>query len=277
MAIGCALLLVACGGGPGEKAASQTAAKVNRSEITVHQINFLLQQRHLPADQAAQASKEVLERLIDQELSIQKATELKVDRDAKVVQQIEAAKREIISRAYIERISSTAEEPTPDEIFNYYNQNPAIFKNRKVYKFQELIVQSSKDQENDLRSALSSAKNVGAFIDYLNSKHIKFVSNQVVKASEQLPFANLDKFQKLNEGEAIINPTPVGLQVLLLVSSEMKPVEETQVRDVISLFLLNERKNKIIANDMSALRSSAKIDYIGDFSEAKTELKNAAN
>ncbi len=64
---------------------------------------------------------------------------------------------------------------------------------------------------------------------------------------------------------------------LLLVRSEMKPVEEAQVRDTIGLFLFNERKNKIIANDMSALRSSAKIDCIGDFSEAKKELKNAAN
>lgn len=55
----------------------------------------------------------------------------------------------------------------------------------------------------------------------------------------------------------------------LLLSSEIKPVEEAQARDTIAIFLLNERKNKIIANDMSSLRSSAKIDYISDFWEAK--------
>ena len=36
-----AFLLAACGGG--EKGASQTAARVNKDEITVQQINFVLQ------------------------------------------------------------------------------------------------------------------------------------------------------------------------------------------------------------------------------------------
>ena len=107
-----ATLLAGCGDKK-EKPASQTAARVNKEEITVHQINFVLaQQRALPADQAASASRAALERLIDQELALQKASDQKLDRDPRVVQQIEAARRDIISRAYLEKIGEGAPKPT---------------------------------------------------------------------------------------------------------------------------------------------------------------------
>ena len=73
--------LVGCGNGSDDKkdkAASQTAAKVNKEEITVHQINYVLQQqRALKPEMVASASIQVLERLVDQELALQKAQEQK--------------------------------------------------------------------------------------------------------------------------------------------------------------------------------------------------------
>ena len=103
-AVVAAMLLAGCGDKK-NKPASQTAAKVNKEEITVHQINFVLQQqRGLKPEQADAASKEILERLIGQELAVQKADELKLDRDPRVLQQLEASKRDILARAYLERL-----------------------------------------------------------------------------------------------------------------------------------------------------------------------------
>ena len=105
-------LLAGCGGGgdKGEKA-SQTAAKVNKEEITVHQINFVLQQqRGLKPEQAEAASKQILERLIDQELALQKALEQKLDREPRVVQQIEAARVRTVKKTDVRDELSTAAE-----------------------------------------------------------------------------------------------------------------------------------------------------------------------
>lgn len=271
-----ALVLSACGGEKGgDTPPSQTAAKVNRAEVTVHQINFALQQRQVPRDQAEAASKEVLERLIDQELSVQKAIELKVDRDPKVVQQVEAARREILSRAYVERISNSVAEPTSAEISDYYNKNPTLFKDRKVFKFQELTIRSSPEQVEELSAALTAAKNFAAFLEGLKAKGVKYVSAQVVRASEQLPMGRLDTFAKLKEGDTVVIPGPPGMQVLMLLGAESRPVEEGAVRVAIAQFLLNERQKKMIENDINALRSSAKIEYVGDYAKSADEASNA--
>src|SRR5882757_1096990 len=130
--IAAALLLAGCGDKKDkDKPASQTAAKVNKEEITVHQINFVLQQqRGLAPEQAASASKVALERLIDQEVALQKAQEQKLDRDPRVVQQLEAARREVIARAYVDKIAAGAPKPSAAEIKAYYGAHPALFSER---------------------------------------------------------------------------------------------------------------------------------------------------
>ena len=131
-------LLVGCGDGDKSDKASQIAARVNKEEITVHQLNFVLQrQPGLKPEQAEAASKQVLERLIEQELDVQQAQELKLDRDPRVVSQIEAAKSEILARAYVERLGESVSKPTNEEVTAYYNDKPALFKERRILSLQE--------------------------------------------------------------------------------------------------------------------------------------------
>jgi len=249
-----------------EKTATQTAAKVNKEEITVHQINFML--RALPASQAASASRAVLERLIDQELAIQKASDQKLDRDPRVVQQIEAARREIISRAYLEKVGEGAPKPTPAEVEAYYRAHPALFAERRVYSLQEVNVDASPDQVESLKKVLANSKTFADFVAYLKANNIKFAGAEAVRAAEQLPLTSVDAFAKLKDGQAVFNARAGGAQVIHLAASRSEPVTLDRARPAIEQFLLNERKRKLIADDMSALRAAAKIEYFGDFAGA---------
>ena len=251
-----------------EKPASQTAAKVNKEEVTVHQINFVLQQqRGLAPEQAASASKQVLERLIDQELALQKAQEQKLDRDPKVVQQLEAARREIIARSYVEKIAGGAPKASPAEIKVYYDTHPALFKDRRVYSLQELSIQAKPEDVAVLEAKLKSVKDVQEFLTFLKVKEFKFNANQVVRAAEQLPLASLDKFAALKDGESLFNPVPGGAQVVILVGSRSQPVDEQRAVPVVEQFLLNERKRKVVEDDLKALRSASKIEYVGEYAK----------
>ena len=271
-----AALLAACGDKK-DKAASQTAVKVNKSEITVHQINFVLQQqRNLRPDQADAASKQILERLIEQELALQKADDLKLDRDPRVVQQLEAAKREIIARAYLEKVGEAAPKPTPEEIKKYYDEKPALFKERRIYSIQEIGIEAKPEQVDGLRAKLAAAKNINEFVEYLKANDFKFVGNQAVRAAEQLPLQSLDAFAKLQDGQAVLNVGPNGVQVVVLANSRSQPVTEEQARPAIEQFLLNDRKRKLIEDDVKKMRADAKIEYVGKFGEGAPAAAAAA-
>src|SRR5512139_2955755 len=104
-----AALVVGCGdkkdeAATTEKGATQVAAKVNGTELTVHQINYALQRMpNLDKGQTKAASLEVVRKLVDQEVLLQKALADKLDRDPTVVQALDAARRQILAEAYMAR------------------------------------------------------------------------------------------------------------------------------------------------------------------------------
>lgn len=270
------LALAGCGDKK-EKTASQTAAKVNKDEVTVHQINFVLQQqRNLRPEQTDAATKQILERLIDQQLAVQKAGELKLDRSPQVVQQLEAARREILARAYVEKLGEAAPRPTPEEIAKYYAEKPALFAERRIYSIQEIGIEAKPEQVPVLRERLTASKNINEFVEYLKANDIRFAGNQAVRAAEQLPLNSLDAFARMKDGQAMIVPTQGGLQVVVLAGSRMQPVSEEQARPAIEQFLLNDRKRKLVEEDMKSMRAAAKIEYVGKFAELAASAPAAA-
>ncbi|PND37662.1 peptidyl-prolyl cis-trans isomerase, EpsD family [Paucibacter aquatile] len=272
-----AVMLSGCGDDKKSDKASQTAAKVNKEEITVHQINFVLQrQQGLKPEQAEAASRQVLERLIEQELAVQKAQELKLDRDPRVVQQIEAAKREIIARSYVERIGESVAKPSSEEVSKYYNEKPALFKDRRIYSLQELAIEAKPEQFGQLRQKLESAKNIGEFAEYLKSNDFRFTANQAVRAAEQLPLNGLESIARMKDGDSAVTQTANGITVLFLVGSRSQPVDEARARPAIEAFLVNQRKAELVQKDLKGLREAAKIDYIGKFAEGAPGAKGAA-
>lgn len=258
--------LAACGGSK-DKPPSQVAAKVNKEEISVHQVNHLLQQQRVRSDQVERAGRQALERLIDQELALQRAAELRLDRDPQVLAQLEASRREIIARAYAERVADAAGKPSAADVSRYYADKPALFRERRIYSLQEIAVEARPEQVEALRGRLAGGLTVGALIDDLKSNELRFTVNEAVRAAEQLPLGSVDAFAKMRDGESVLTPTPTGAQVLVLAASRSEPVDEARARPAIEQFLLNESRRKLVDDDIRALRTSAKIEYVGRFAE----------
>ncbi len=264
----CVLLLSACGNHE-QKATSQVAARVNKDEVTIHQVNQALQaQRGLRPEQAELASSRILERLVDQQLAVQKAQALKIDRDPKVVQQIEATRSEIIARAYFDKLAEGVGKPTPEEVTSYYNDNPALFRERRIYQLQEIAIAGQVAQLEAIRRHVESNKPVDDLLIYLRSNNVNYTTNQVVRAAEQVPLGTLPTLSKLRPGQAMMVASPDGAQVVALIESRAQAIDEDRARPAIEQFMINDRKRKVVTEDVKALRAAAKIEYVGKFAAA---------
>ena len=81
------------------------------------------------------------------------------------MQQLEAARREVLARAYVEKVGEAVARPTPEEIKAYYDDKPALFGERRIYSIQELAIEARPEQVPALRESLAASKSIGEFIE----------------------------------------------------------------------------------------------------------------
>ncbi len=256
-------LLGGCGKEDGKKAATQVAAKVNGDEITIHQVNAALSRTNVPADQADAAKRRALERLIDQHIVKQQAIEKKLDRTPRVVQAIEAAKNEILARAYLEQVSSAQPKVAPEDVKKYYAEHPELFAERRIYNIEEVTI-----VDGDTAGAKQQAgktRDLAELANWLKSQNVKFTANRGVRAAEQLPLEWLPQLHKLKDGETRTFEAGDRLTVLRVVATRSAPVDEAAAAKRIEQFLFNRRLTEAMRDELKHLREKSNIEYAGEF------------
>jgi len=273
-----AVLTAACGETK-DKAPGEVAAIVDRHEIGVRQVEQVLQQqqRGLRPEQAEAAGRQVLERLIDQQLAVQKAGQLKLADEPRVAQALEAARREVLARAYLEKVGEGAATPTPDEVQKFYEERPQLFAQRRVYNLQELVIEARPEQVAALREQLANSRSIAEYVEWLRANDFRFGANQAVRAAEQLPGNSLTAIARLADGQALLLPTPTGATVVVRAGSREQPVTLEQARPAIEQQILAERRRRLAEDDLKALRSAAKIEYAGRFAGGPGAAASAAS
>lgn len=253
-----------CGG---RAPAGEPAVRVGGDTITVEQVQQAVPppQRALRGEQGDAVARQAAERLVDQLVAARQAEADKLDREPRVQQQLEAARREVLARAWLERAGEAAARPSADDVARYYAEKPALFAERRVYNLQELLIEARPDQVADLRSRLAAARNAAEFIESLRTGGFRFGLTQAVRPAEQLPLAQLDAISRLTDGQASLFPHAGGAQVLVLVGSRSQPVSLDQARPAIELFLANERRRKRGEDEVRRLRAETSVEWLGRF------------
>ena len=282
MRIGCAALALAMAGGCGKKddskkAATQVAAKVNSDEITVHQVNAVLSRSpNLSPEDAPRAKREILTRLVDQQLAVQQAVKTKADRLPGVVQALESARADILARAYAEGITKVQPKPTADEMKKYYAEHPELFAQRRVYSLEEISVRGNESLGKVLREQVAKTPSLKEIVAWLQAQKIPFTPNGGARTAEQLPMEMLTGLQKMKDGEIQVFATAGGFSVVRVAASKLEPVSEEKAAPAIQQFLFNRRASEALVAEMKALKSAAKIEYLGEFATGLPEAEAKA-
>ena len=265
--------LAACGNKSEKKPASQVAAKVNSEEISVHQINFVLGRSNAAAispEQAPAVRREILDKLIDQQLAVEKAVEKKLDRSPDVMMAIDAARREILSRAYLEQIAAAQPKPTPEESKKYISEHPQLFAERRIYNIQEIVMPPSSGTAASLNEMVASGKSLEDVAVWLKSKDIKFSGGSATRPAEQIPLDLLPKLHTLKDGQSLVLENEKSITVMRVVASQSAPVTEEVAIPRVQQFLSNQRSNEAAQNEIKQIKEKAQITMLGEFANTES-------
>jgi EpsD family peptidyl-prolyl cis-trans isomerase len=260
--------LAGCNKDKDQPPASQAAVRINGDEISANQVNAVLAKLpQVPPELSDKARHEILDKLIDQQLAVQQAIDKKLDRSPDVMTAIEAARREILARAYLEQVVAAQAKPGVDEAKKYYAEHPQLFAQRRVYQLQELMIPAQGAPVDKLRE-MAAGKSIEQIADWLKQQNIKFQANAVVRPAEQVGLDVLGKLHEMKDGQMAVLTAPQAVSVVRIAASQPAPIDEASALPRIQQFLANQRNGEAIAADLKKLKEKAKIEYVGDFAKA---------
>lgn len=267
LALGALLMLAGCGGGDKPaKNASQVAVKVNGDELSIHQVNAqLARMPGLGPDKADAARRQVVDGLIDQRLLVQQAIEKKLDRDPDVLAAIEGNRAQILAQAYVQKTLGAQARPNETEVRQYYDQNPALFAQRRVYRLQEITTDLPPARADELRAAVAASKSMPDVATWLQKNRFQVAANSAVRGAEQLPMQHLGRIDALKDGQMDVFVSDQRVTVLQVLASQPQPVALDKATPAIELFLTNRKRDELARAELKRLREVAKLEYVGDF------------
>lgn len=265
----CASLLSACGADHGGGKSSQVAAVVNDKEITVTQLNRLLQTTGV-SEVTPALKRKALESLADEELLVQAALKQKIDRDPAFVQALEQSRRRLLAQFFADRSVYPKSVITADEIAQYYRSEPLLFSDRRKFLVTTFLANRD-DITSQVDTELEHVSSVEQVRGVLDQHAIKYVTQMASVVPEQVPLNQLSQFAKASVGDLFINEQNGGKVLLMSVTAIEKDVPLTleRAKPMIEGYLRNSRNKLATEEYLRHAKASANITYmVGDEKEA---------
>jgi peptidyl-prolyl cis-trans isomerase C len=256
----CALLLLVAGCGE-DKASkpSQVLVRVNGQEITVLQLNYLLAQNANQPEGQQRSEQQLLEDLIQQELLVQKADDLKLDRNPNVLQALEFTKRQVLAQAAYGQLSGSDKPMAESEIRTYYNAHPQLFAERQIYDLTVFVVPFQVINAS-IQTGLNQSTGDAQTSQLLDQAKVSYTRTSSQVAADVLPEQVVAPLHQMKLGDIVQVREGDNMVLMQLKARQDAPLALENARETI-VALMN--RNKLQHGDtLVALREKAKVEYV---------------
>lgn len=254
-------LLVACA--PGGQPTGQVIARVNDTDISALQFDYSARRMGVTEPVGALRT-EIVHKLVDRELAMQRALEEKLDRDPDVVLQLEEARRDVLARVYSERVAARAPRPGEDEAARYFSEHPALFAQRRIYRLREAALPADLAQLDEVRRRFAAGQPAPEVLGWLRTQQARFNEDTSIRAAEQLPIEALPRLAAASEGQTMLFESPRGVIVYQVLAAQAAPVSWDQARPVIVEHLARQAGKRAVEVELQHLRGAARIITVAD-------------
>ena len=152
-----------------------------------------------------------------------------------------------------------------DEIDRYYDAQPALFAQRRIYVLRETGVQADEAALKAFVGKVAALRSAEELTLLMQRDGLTGPSRVVAQAAEDLPLNLLAQLAPLEPGRSIAFSQGGNARVYTLLQTVQAPVDRRQAQGAIAAYMANQRKSEAIADAMKKLRAEARIAYQGSF------------
>lgn len=251
---------------PGDTAA---AAIVNGEALSAAELKMKLNQYdHLPAERKSVVAGTLLKSMVDMELLRQAAIEDKLDADEVIRARIDSSTRMILAEAYMTKQGAAVAKPSDSDIKAYFDQNPELYSDRKVFEMDELMIKVRPEDAGEIKEKFGEGKNYNEFVAWLAEKKIPSNSQPVSAAAEDMPKNVLGKLRDVQAGDVLTLEGPDQFSVIRVHAVHSQPRTLEEAKPAIEEKLYRQRRTDGMDSLLKQLRDKAKIEYVAPYSES---------
>ena len=252
---------------------SKILVRVNEEEITTRQLEDELAHENPVNDSNVAVTpaqrNQTLEVLIDRKLLLKEARRQKLDRDPKVLQIIERYKTQAIVQAYLETQTGKIDQPTKNNVIEFFRSHPELFTHRKLLNVDQLSIASA-NFTNQLKGVMNAGKSLDQVEAWLTAHKIVYIRTAVSYDSAELPADIYNQLHSLAKNRLFVLKD--GDRNLLSAVTKLvdNPVPPALEKMQIERFLMAKNMQEIAAKEIARLRPFAKLEYV-DKSDSNLE------
>lgn len=265
------VLLAGCDKKPG----GQVVAVVNGQEITQQDLNAELQGATIaPTADKKVVMAQVLQRVIDRTLLVQKAKAEGLDKSPAYLSQLRRAEDGLVVNLLTTKAAKGIALPDAGAVDNFMSQNPTLFVARKIYKLDQIVFAQPSDAS--VLRQLEPAHTLEAVQTILTAAGIQYTRGAAQLDTASIAPEIAAKIAALPAGEPFIVPDKGRVIASVITGMTSNPTPAAQARPAALELLRQQALGSAMQKQLEAARSAAKIDYQPNFAPPKKSNAPAA-